>query len=155
MVRGRSPDSTKATGCCGQLACPKEGKFLHSACNYCTVPIGISFRSAWTIGFEMARNGYLDRLRTVPAFCHCTHRQLQQVARLVDLVELSAGAVKLDRRELVITLDPVPALVVGRQALPVLLEIAPDLATRRPDQTWGSSRVGHNDCLFVSARACL
>jgi hypothetical protein len=103
----------------------------------------------------MARNGYLDRLRTVPAFCHCTHRQLQQVARLVDLVELPAGTVKLDPRELVITLDPVPALVVGRQALPVLLEIAPDLATRRPDQSWGSSRVGHNDCLFVSARACL
>jgi hypothetical protein len=77
----------------------------------------------------MARNGYLDRLRAVPAFRHCTHRQLEQVARLVDVVELPAGTVELDRRELVVTLDPVRALVVDRRALPVLLDLAPDLAS--------------------------
>jgi hypothetical protein len=77
----------------------------------------------------MARNGYLKRLGATPAFRHCTRRQLEQVARLVDVVELPAGTVELDRRELVVTLDPVRALVVGRQALPVLLEIAPDLVT--------------------------
>jgi hypothetical protein len=77
----------------------------------------------------MTSNGYLDRLRHVPAFRDCTHRQLEQVARLVDVVELPAGTVELDGRELVVTLDPVRALVVGRRALPALLEMAPDLAT--------------------------
>ncbi|HEY3096052.1 MAG TPA: hypothetical protein VGK05_04385 [Acidimicrobiia bacterium] len=78
----------------------------------------------------MARNGYLERLRHIPAFRRCTRRQLELVARLVDVVELPAGTVELDRRELVVTLDTVRALVVGRQALPVLLEIAPDLASQ-------------------------
>jgi hypothetical protein len=77
----------------------------------------------------MTRNRYLDRLRTVPAFRHCTHRQLEQVARLVDIVELPAGTVELDGRDLVVTIDPVRALVVGRRALPMLLEMAPDLVT--------------------------
>jgi hypothetical protein len=81
-----------------------------------------------TVG-GMARNEHLDRLRAAPAFRHCTRRQLEQIARLVDVVELPAGTVELDRRELVVTLDPVRALVVGRRALPVLFEIAPDLAT--------------------------
>jgi hypothetical protein len=89
---------------------------------------------ARTVGV-MARNGYLDRLRHIPAFRHCTHRQLEQVARLIDVVELPAGTVELDRRELVVTLDPVRALVVGRQALPALLEIAPDLASDPPVET--------------------
>jgi hypothetical protein len=85
----------------------------------------------------MARNGYLERLRHVPAFRHCTHRQLEEVARLVDVVELAAGTVELDRRELVVTLDRVRALVVGRQALPVLLELAPDLVTQpREEVAW-------------------
>ena len=89
----------------------------------------------------MAHNGYLDRLRSVPAFRHCTQRQLELVARLVDVVELPAGTVELDRRELVVTLDRVRALVVGRQALPVLLEIAPDLATTPPVETeWRAGR---------------
>jgi hypothetical protein len=78
---------------------------------------------------RMARNGYLEHLRHIPAFRHCTRRQLEEVARLVDVVELPAGTVELDRRELVVTLDSVRALVVGRRALPVLLEIAPELAT--------------------------
>lgn len=85
----------------------------------------------------MARNGYHERLRHIPAFRHCTHRQLEQVARLVDVVELPAGTVELDRRELVLTLDPVRALVVGRRALPVLLEIAPQLVTEpREEVAW-------------------
>lgn len=92
------------------------------------------------IVLPMARNGYLDRLRAVPAFRHCSHRQLEQVARLVDVVELPAGTVELDGRELVVTLDPVRALVVGRRALPVLLEIAPDLASEPPAET--ASRAG-------------
>jgi hypothetical protein len=85
----------------------------------------------------MARNGYLNRLRAVPAFRRCTRRQLEQVARLVDVVELPAGTVELDRRELVVTLDTVRALVVGRQTLPVLLEMAPDLVTEpREEVAW-------------------
>jgi hypothetical protein len=78
---------------------------------------------------RMAHNGYLDRLRNIPAFRQCTRRQLEEVARLVDVVELPAGTVELDRRELVVTLDSVRALVVGRRALPVLFEIAPQLAS--------------------------
>ncbi len=76
---------------------------------------------------RMAHNGYLERLRSVPAFRHCTHRQLEQIARLVDVVELPAGTVELSRRELVITLDPVRALVVGRRALSTVLDLAPTL----------------------------
>jgi hypothetical protein len=79
--------------------------------------------------FGMTRNGYVNRLRHIPAFRRCTRRQLEQVARLVDVVEVPAGTVELDRRELVVTIDPVRALVIGRQAMPVLLEIAPDLVT--------------------------
>jgi hypothetical protein len=75
----------------------------------------------------MARNGYLDRLRLVPAFRHCSRRQLHDVARLVDVVELPAGIIELDGRELVVTLDSVRALVVGRRELPALLEMAPEL----------------------------
>jgi hypothetical protein len=88
----------------------------------------IRTRRVRTVG-AMTRNGYLDRLRHIPAFRDCTHRELELVARLVDVVELPAGTVELDGRELVVTLDPVRALVVGRRALPALLEIAPDLAT--------------------------
>jgi len=91
----------------------------------------------------MAYTGYLDRLRSVSAFRHCTRAQLEQVARLVDVVELPAGTVELDRRELVVTLDPVRALVVGRQVLPVLLEIAPDLAAdQREEVAWRAGRSG-------------
>jgi hypothetical protein len=78
---------------------------------------------------RMARNRYLDRLHEIPGFRHCTRRQLQEVARLIDVVELPAGTVELDGRELVVTLDPVRALVVGRRAVPALLELAPDLVT--------------------------
>jgi hypothetical protein len=89
----------------------------------------------------MARNGYLNRLRAVPAFRHCTRRQLELLARLVDVVELPAGIVERDRRELVVALDPVRALVVARQALPLLLEIAPDLATEpAAEPTWRAGR---------------
>jgi hypothetical protein len=83
----------------------------------------------------MTRNGYLDRLQAVPAFRRCTRRQLEDIARLVDVVELPGGIVELDRRELVVTLDPVRALVVSRRALPVVLEIAPDLVTEAPVET--------------------
>jgi hypothetical protein len=85
----------------------------------------------------MKRNRYLDRLRAVPAFRRCTRPQLEEIARLVDVVELPAGTVELEQRELVMTLDPVRALVVGRRALPVLLELAPDLVTQPPPEKEG------------------
>jgi hypothetical protein len=81
-----------------------------------------------TVG-GMTRNGYLDRLHTIPAFRSCTRRQLLDVARLVDVVELPAGTVELDRRQLVVTLDPVRALVVDRRAVPAVLDLAPTLGT--------------------------
>ena len=92
---------------------------------------------------RMRRNGYLERLRTIPAFRHCSRNQLEQIARLVDEVELPTGTVELDGRELVVTLDPVRALVVGRRALPALLEMAPDLATGRPEEVeWRAGSAG-------------
>jgi hypothetical protein len=75
----------------------------------------------------MARNGYLQHLRHIPAFRHCTRSQLEHVARLIDVVERPAGTIERDRREVVVTLDPARALVVGRRELPAVLEIAPDL----------------------------
>jgi len=78
----------------------------------------------------MKRSGYLHRLQDIPAFRRCTRRQLEQVARLVDVVELPAGTVELDRRQLVVTLDPVRALVVDRRAVPAVLDLAPTLGTR-------------------------
>jgi hypothetical protein len=91
----------------------------------------------------MARNGYLQRLRAVPALRHCTRSQLEQVARLVDVVDLPAGTVELDGRELVVTLDPVRALVVGRRAVPALLELAPDLATgAQEEEAWRAGSAG-------------
>jgi hypothetical protein len=90
----------------------------------------------------MARNGYLERLRAAPAFRHCTRRQLEQIARLVDVVELPAGTVELDGRELVVTLDPVRALVVGRRALPTLLEVAPDLVSGAAHEEEVASQAG-------------
>jgi hypothetical protein len=92
---------------------------------------------------RMRRNGYLERLRTIPAFRHCSRSQIEQVARLVDVVELPAGTVELDGRELVVTLDPVRALVVGRRAVPVILEIAPDLVTEPGEElAWRAGSAG-------------
>jgi hypothetical protein len=92
---------------------------------------------------RMRRNGYVDRLRSIPAFRHCTRAQLEQVGRLVDVVELPAGTVELDGRELVVTLDPVRALVVGRRAVPALLELAPDLvAGSREEVAWQAGSPG-------------
>jgi hypothetical protein len=91
----------------------------------------------------MTHSGYLERLRSVPAFRHCTRRQLEDVARLVDVVELPAGTVELDGRELVVTIDPVRAIVVGRRAIPVLLEIAPGLVTEpREEVAWRAGSPG-------------
>jgi hypothetical protein len=79
---------------------------------------------------RMTRNGYLERLREVPAFRHCTRRQLQQVARLVDDVRVRAGTqLTGDAGELVLTLSPVRALVIDRRALPAVLDEAPTLGT--------------------------
>ena len=59
----------------------------------------------------VAHDGYLHRLHDIPAFRSCTRRQLEQVARLV------------------VTLDPVRALVVDRRAVPAVLHLAPTLGT--------------------------
>jgi hypothetical protein len=92
---------------------------------------------------RMKRNGYVESLRTIPAFRHCNRNQLEQVARLVDVVELPAGTVELDGRELVVTLDPVRALVVGRRALPALFELAPDLVTQPNEEVaWSAGSMG-------------
>jgi hypothetical protein len=92
---------------------------------------------------RMRRNGYVGRLRTIPALRNCTRSQLEEVARLVDVVELPAGTVELDGRELVVTLDPVRALVVGRRAMPALLELAPDLFTEPTEEVaWRAGSPG-------------
>ena len=91
----------------------------------------------------MARNGYLERLRHDPGLPALHTPSAEEVARLVDVVELPAGTVELDGRELVVTLDPVRALVVGRRALPALLELAPDLvAERRQEVAWRAGSTG-------------
>jgi hypothetical protein len=78
----------------------------------------------------MARKGYLDRLRSVPAFRQCTRRQLEHVARLVDDVELPAGTqLRGSGGELVVTLTPSRALVIDRRALPAVLDETPALGT--------------------------
>jgi hypothetical protein len=89
----------------------------------------MSCRHCFSTVLGMAHNGYLHRLHDIPAFRGCTRRQLQEVARLVDVVELPAGTVELDRRQLVVTLDPVRALVVDRRAVPAVLDLAPTLGT--------------------------
>ncbi|HMG27695.1 MAG TPA: hypothetical protein VKH36_12875 [Acidimicrobiia bacterium] len=82
----------------------------------------------------MTRNRYLRRLREVPAFQHCTHGQLQRLARLVDDAELPAGTqLTGDAGELVLTLAPVRALVIDRRSLPAVLDEAPALGTPTPE----------------------
>lgn len=90
------------------------------------MPRAVDFRTV----HGMMRNRYLRRLRGVPAFRHCTMRQLQQVARLVDVVDLPAGTqLGGDGGELVMTLTPTQALVIDRRALPAVLDQAPALGT--------------------------
>jgi hypothetical protein len=68
---------------------------------------------------------YLDGLRALPAFRHLSRRRLAGIARLVDVVELPAGTRVLTRdREVVLTLEPVRAVVVDRRALVTLPELA-------------------------------
>lgn len=77
----------------------------------------------------MASN-YLDHLRTLPAMRRCTHRELDLIAGIVDEVELSAGErVASSRREVLVTMTPTRVLVIGRQALPTVARLAPDLLT--------------------------
>jgi hypothetical protein len=73
---------------------------------------------------------YLDRLRTVPALRACNRRQLQEVARLIDDVDIPAGTqLRGPGGELVVALAPTRALVIDRRALPAVLEEAPGLGT--------------------------
>lgn len=82
----------------------------------------------------MKRNRYLKRLREVPAFRHCTRRQLAHVARLVDDVEVPAGTQLTGHAgELILTLTPARVLVIDRRALPAVLDDAPGLGTGSPE----------------------
>lgn len=82
----------------------------------------------------MAHNGYLERLRRIPAFRHCTRRQLEQVVRLVDDVQLPPGTqLRGESGELIVTLVPTRALVVDRRARSSVLDVAPALAPRPPE----------------------
>jgi hypothetical protein len=79
----------------------------------------------------MARNGYADRLRQIPALSHCTHGQLAQIAQVVDDVQLPAGTqLTAQSGELVVTLAPTRVLVVDRRARTSVLDAAPELGTR-------------------------
>lgn len=94
------------------------------------MPSGLGLRTV----HGMTRNRYLRRLREVPAFQHCTHGQLQRLARLVDDAELPAGTqLTGDAGELVLTLAPVRALVIDRRSLPAVLDEAPALGTPTPE----------------------
>jgi hypothetical protein len=78
----------------------------------------------------MKRNRYLDRLRSLPALQRCTRSQLEQVARLVDDVDVPAGTQLVSESgELIVTLAPTRALVVDRRSRPRVLEVAPALGT--------------------------
>jgi hypothetical protein len=78
----------------------------------------------------MKRNRYLDRLRSVPALERCTRSQLEQVARLVDDVQLPPGTQLISESgELIVVLAPTRALVVDRRARPGVLEEVPGLGT--------------------------
>jgi hypothetical protein len=79
---------------------------------------------------SMMLTRYLHRLRSVPALRACNRRQLQEVARLVDDVDVPAGTqLRGPGGELVVTLAPTRALVIDRRALPAVLDEAPGLGT--------------------------
>ena len=73
-------------------------------------------------------SAYLDRLAEVPAFRHCTRRQLVVASQLVDEIVVAPGtALPASTREIAIAVEPTRVLVVERRALPALLEVVPDL----------------------------
>jgi hypothetical protein len=84
----------------------------------------------------MSHDAYLDGLREIPALRHASQRRLAAIARIVDTVELPAGAVlHADDRELLVAMVPTKAVVVDRRALGRVRALAPGLAPRAPDDT--------------------
>lgn len=76
----------------------------------------------------MANTSYVALLRTVPAFRSCPRTVLEQIASLVDTVELPLGTiVSANHRELLVTLGPTQVVVIERRALDAVIERAPDL----------------------------
>jgi hypothetical protein len=72
---------------------------------------------------------YLEALRALPQFRHCSTRRLLAIAKLADTIELPAGTrVHTSDREVVLTTEAVRAVVVDRRALPELRELAPGFA---------------------------
>jgi hypothetical protein len=73
------------------------------------------------------RSPYLDRIREIPMFRRCSTRELTEIARLVDRVEIPAGtALASNSREVLLTTEPTEVLVIDRRALEALLEIVAD-----------------------------
>ncbi|HEX5095386.1 MAG TPA: hypothetical protein VFX21_05205 [Acidimicrobiia bacterium] len=73
------------------------------------------------------RSQYLDRIREIPMFGHCSTRELTEIARLIDRIELPAGtALASNTRELLLTTAPTEVLVIDRRALAAVLELVAD-----------------------------
>lgn len=73
------------------------------------------------------RSPYLDRIRQIPMFRHCSRRELIEIARLVDRVEVPAGtALASNTREVLLTTAPTEVLVIDRRALNAVLALGDD-----------------------------
>ena len=121
---------------------PGVAAFLKAAGTTNHHDLGLFSIGANAPGPERGRVGLYHLAWEVPSI-HDLAAGRETLARLVDVVELPAGTVELDGRELVVTLDPVRALVVGRRAVPALLELAPDLVTEpREEVTWRAGSPG-------------
>jgi len=73
-------------------------------------------------------NEYLDGLRCVPQFRHLPARELEEVGRLAETLDLPAGATirATGTQDVAVTYSSV-VLIIDRRALPRVLELAPDL----------------------------
>jgi hypothetical protein len=68
---------------------------------------------------------YIDTLRALPAFRSCSPRDLTEISRLIDTVDLPAGTViGRNSHEVVLMLEPTRVLVVERRAWSTVMELA-------------------------------
>ena len=82
----------------------------------------------------MHRSEYLDGVQSIPQFRHLRGRDLTELGRLADSVDLPGGAI-LDAshaQDVVLTYAPARVLIIARHAVPRVLELAPDLAIPAP-----------------------
>jgi len=72
---------------------------------------------------------YLDGLRRVPQFRHLTDRDLREIGRLAESVDLPPGATirATGTQDAALTYASARVLIIDRRALPRVLELAPDL----------------------------